>query len=289
MNKYLVSVDIEGITGVVDTNFSRGDGKLYELAKRYMLHDTNAVIEGILASDKNAYIVVRDAHGMALNLDLERLHPAAHLLQGWGNSMNMLEGLDNTYKGVFLVGYHGGGQGTHAVLGHSFSKVIHSLKLNGELINETGVAALYAGHHNVPIAFISGDNYAIAEAKEQLADNFSHAVGVVVKESYGRDSALSLPLAKSRDLLSKGAAEATVSLLNGKIKPWRMQAPFSVEVKFYNIGYERSIYSKICGTLLFDKGYSFDKENFVIKYASDSQLEICNKLNLIVALIYGAK
>jgi D-amino peptidase len=232
---------------------------------------------------------VRDAHGLALNLDLERLHPAAYLLQGWGNSMNMLEGLDNTYKDVFLVGYHGGGQGSEAVLGHSFSKIIHSLMVNGKMINETGIAALYAGYHGVPVAFISGDDYAIAEAKEQLGDDFSNAIGIVVKESYGRDSALSLPLAKSRDLLSKGAAEATVSLLNGKIKSLRRAAPFTVEVKFYNIGYVPSIYSKICGTLLFDQGYSFDKENFIIKYAANSQLEICNKLNLIVALIYGAK
>ena len=67
-----------------------------------MASDVNAVIEGILQVDPDAFVVVRDAHGgIAANLNLELLHPAASIIQGWGNGLNMAESLDTSYKGIF--------------------------------------------------------------------------------------------------------------------------------------------------------------------------------------------
>lgn len=289
MNKYLISVDIEGITGVISRDFANGNGKYYELARRYMHSDVNAVVDGIFDADPDAYIIVRDAHGNAANLDLERIHPKAQLLQGWGNSMNMLESLDNTFKGVFLVGYHAGGQNNEAVLGHSLSALIHYCKINGKLYNEAGLAAIYAGYYDVPIAFISGDDYTILEAKDQFGDIFDEMVGVEVKKSYGRDSALSLPLAEAQNLLSEGAGEACLHLLHGKIMPFKLAVPLSVELKFYNTGYAISVYRKMVETLTFDKVYTFDKDNFVINFQSGSGLDMLYRMNLFLALIYGLR
>ncbi|MGK5083320.1 M55 family metallopeptidase [Bdellovibrionota bacterium FG-1] len=103
-NRYFISVDIEGITGVsCDSHASRG-AKSYSLGQTYMTHDTNAVIEGILEAEPDAEIVVRDAHGSSLNLDLLTLHPRASLLQGWGTSINMMEGLDSSFnQQLFLL------------------------------------------------------------------------------------------------------------------------------------------------------------------------------------------
>ena len=58
MNKYLISADIEGITGVVNKEFSKENGKFYPLGCRYMASDVNAVIQGILNADFDAEIVV---------------------------------------------------------------------------------------------------------------------------------------------------------------------------------------------------------------------------------------
>ena len=90
MNKYLISADIEGITGVINKNFANKDGKYYQLGCEYMTSDVNAVVQGILDVDADAWIVVRDAHEDAVNLNLEELHPKANLIQGWGSGQNML-------------------------------------------------------------------------------------------------------------------------------------------------------------------------------------------------------
>jgi D-aminopeptidase len=54
MNKYLISVDIEGITGVINKQFAKKDGKYYQLGCSYMLNDVNAVVQGIVNADPDA-------------------------------------------------------------------------------------------------------------------------------------------------------------------------------------------------------------------------------------------
>jgi D-amino peptidase len=285
MNKYLISVDIEGITGVVDKNFSELNGNRYILAQKYMLHDTNAVINGILEADEHAFIVVRDAHGAATNLDLERLHPRAHLLQGWGDNMAMVGGLDESFAGVFLVGYHSGGQNNDAVLAHTYSSKIHHVRINNQIVNEAGIAGLYASQYKVPVAFLSGDDYAVDEAKQQFPD----IVGVVVKKSYARDSILSLSLSEAGRLLQDGAKQAVNHLLNKQIKPFAVSLPVTTEIKLYNVGYDISIFQKLYKLLQFDKSYTFDEANFVVKYTANTQAEMFQKFSLIVQLIYSLK
>ncbi|MFA6408849.1 MAG: M55 family metallopeptidase [Gammaproteobacteria bacterium] len=287
MSKYLISVDIEGITGVVDKSFADLQGKHYELAKRYMLSDVNAVVEGILSADPEAEIIVRDAHGAATNLDLERLHPKASLVQGWGSTLSMVYPCDSSYAGVFLVGYHAGGHNLEAVLAHTYSSMIHSIHVNDLLINETGIAALHAGFYNVPAAFISGDDETIREAKNQLKGHT--LVAVTVKESLGRDSALSISLNKSRELLSEGAKKATINLQNRIAKPFKITTQLRTEIKMYNAGYRTSIFARIANVLAFDTAYQFDRENFVIRYKAKTAMEMLQRLTLIAELIYGSK
>lgn len=284
-HKYLVSVDIEGITGVSGSTFAKLDGVHYTLAMKYMLSDVNAVVQGIINVDQNATIVVRDAHGLGINIVLEGLHPKARLIQGWGDEMNMVESVDESYKGVFLVGYHAGGSNNKAVLAHTMSSLIHSVKINGELYNETGIAAACAGYYNVPVAFISGDNHTIKEAKEQLGD----IVGVVVKESCARDCALSLSLSEAKELLIKGAEQAAQNLLNDKVMVLKIPSPIKTEIKFYNIGFGISVFQKLYKTLEFDKSYEFDAEHFAIRYSSNSHSLMLQRLNLILQLVYGMK
>lgn len=284
MNKYLVSVDIEGITGVISRDFANKNGKYYQLACNYMTSDVNAVIQGITSVDVDAEIVVRDAHGYdAVNLDLVKLHPQANLIQGWGSVQNMLAGLDNTFKGVFLVGYHAGGQNNKAVLGHTMHSIIHYVKVNGRLVNETGIFAMYAGYYQVPVVFISGDNCAVSEAREQLGD----VVGIVVKQSISRDSALSLSLNQTRELLEKGAAEAVSKLQQNKFSIFAVTVPVTLEMGFYNIGFKVSILQSLAEMLSFDPNYKFNCAEFTLTFTSPNVLEALQRLNMIMFLIYG--
>lgn len=285
MNKYLISVDIEGITGVVNKSFSKEDGKHYPWGCRYMLNDVNAVIQGVLSVDPDAEIVVRDAHGVsAVNLDLERLHPRARLIQGWDAMQNMLTGLDQSFAGVFFVGYHAGGQNIDAVLGHTMHSIIQHTKVNGKLVNETGLFALYAGCYQVPVAFISGDDQAVSEARLQLGEGI---IGVAVKQSYGRSCAASLSLEQAQKLLSKGAAEAAVKLQQRKLPAFQIPGPLLLEIKFYDTGVRISVLRHLAKILEFDQQYKFDNLERTVSFSSNHALEMLQRLNMLMFLVYA--
>lgn len=284
MNKYLISVDIEGITGVVSKDFATSSGKFYGLAQKYMASDVNAVVRGILRVDKDAWIVVRDAHGgRAANLDLEKLHPNAHIIQGWGKTMNMVSSLDETFAGVFLVGYHAGGHNTEAVLAHTCITSIQYIKVNNVFINESGIAGLYAGSHGVPILFVSGDDHTVAEAKQQ----FGNIVGVAVKQSLARNSAVSVSLSQAQQLLEDGVIEAMLLQQQSKIQPFTLNAPFDVSIKLYDTGFFVSPFAAVKGILDFDNTYVFDDENLTIRFTATTQLEVTRRLELLVVLLYA--
>lgn len=283
MNKYLISVDIEGITGVINKNFAKKDGKYYRLGCSYMVSDVNAVVQGIVNADPDAWIVVRDAHEDAVNLNLEELHPKANLIQGWGSVQNIVAGLDQTFKGVFLVGYHASGGNNKAVLGHTLHSCVHYIKINGKFVNETGIAAFYAGHYNVPVAFISGDDCAINESRQQLGE----VVGVVVKQSYARDCAISLPLEQTQLLLEKSAEDAVLKLKQKQFLVFKVESPITLEIGFYNTGFRISIFQSLCEILSFDPAYKFNHEKLALIFSAESALEILQRLNMVMYLVYG--
>ena len=96
----------------------------------------------------------------------------------------MLEGLDKSFAGLFLVGYHASIGTRGGMMDHSYSaSCIYRVKLNGVESGETEINARLAGFHGVPVCFISGDN--ILEA--QLAGSFDPMpVYVRTKEGLGR-------------------------------------------------------------------------------------------------------
>jgi D-amino peptidase len=221
---------------------------------------------------------------------MEQVHPAASLYQGWGDKVNMLEGVDASYAGVFLVGYHAGGDNNESVLAHTFCSNVRYIKINGQTITETGLSAWYAGKDNieVPIALVSGDNNTIREAKTQLV-NLGPIIYVAVKESFARDAAISVSLPMAQKLLKDGAAQATTNLKQKLIKPFKVTTPITVEISFYNIGYNVSIYQKLRKTLDFDGKYSFNNEQYTLAYKSNNSDEALATLNLVMQLIFGLR
>ena len=289
MSKYLLSVDIEGITGVNSRDFSSEQGRFYQLGCRYMTLDTNAVIAGIIHADPSAEILVRDAHGAgATNLNLELLHKEARVVRGWEAEQNMLTGLDKSFSGVFLIGYHAGGQNTEAVLGHTFCSFIESVSVNDLVLSEAGLAAFYAGYYDVPVALISGDDKAIKEAKEQLGNE--EIIGVAVKESYGRTCVNSLSLEMARALLEKNAADATTKLQKNQLTPFKLKSePANVEVRFYDVGVRASIFENLSRLLKVDSGYKFDRKQRSLTFIARDVIEVMQKLNLLLFLSYGIR
>ncbi|WP_186304283.1 M55 family metallopeptidase, partial [Staphylococcus epidermidis] len=77
MNLY-ISVDMEGITGLVDHTHVDSDKHNYERSRIMMTDEANHVIA--TAFDQGAKeVVVNDSHSKMNNLLTERLHPEAQL------------------------------------------------------------------------------------------------------------------------------------------------------------------------------------------------------------------
>lgn len=223
--KYFISVDMEGISGIVDgTMVSRKQGD-YERGRKLMAADTNACIEGILSVHPDAEITVSDAHGGMNNIDPDELHKRAVLVRGSPKPQSQMAGIDDTYDACLFVGYHAKKGTLEGIMSHTYSGLnIESLHVNGVEVGETGLNARIAASHGVPLVFLAGDVATTEEAKEVDPD----IVTVAVKEAIGRTSAKCLHPEVARELIKKGAANAA----RLKLEPIEVTTPVEVLIRF---------------------------------------------------------
>jgi D-amino peptidase len=176
-------------------------------------------------------VLVADSHGNGESVRLEKMPDYVQLIRSWPRPLGMAEGVDHgQIDGVLLVGYHAsasrlGGTLSHTMHGGNWQE----LRLNGQVASEAYLVAATAGAFGVPVLMISGDDIAIAEAREQLADIST----VVVKWNCGWTSARTVTPAKGKRLLEAGTVEAIGRV--GKTQPLRLEGPIEIEIRYrYN-------------------------------------------------------
>ena len=233
-----ISVDMEGIAGVVHWADTKLEGVEYERARRWMTGEANAAIEGALAAGATE-VVVNDSHGHMRNLLAEELNPEAWLVRGSPKPLCMLEGLEPGFDAAFLVGYHALAGTGSGVLNHSFSgSSVASMQLNGLLVGEVGFNAALAGAMQVPVAMVTGDEMLSREVHNLLP----WAERVVVKHGITSWSARSASPAKAQSLI-RAAAERAVRGLSA-MSPLVVEPPIRLEVAFF-----RPIQADLAGLL----------------------------------------
>jgi len=226
--KVFISVDMEGISGIVHGSQTGRDQPDYEKGRALMVGDVNAAIEGVLSMGE-AEIVVSDGHGGMKNIKPEDLHEAAVLVRGRPKPLSQMAGIDSSLDAALFIGYHSMKGTLHGVLSHTFSgRTIDSLTVNGMEIGETAMNAAIAGYHGVPLVFVSGD---LAVVKEAQALN-PNIVTVAVKEAVARTAAKCIHPKRSRELIKKGVTEALKK--RESIEPFTFQPPIEVLVKYAN-------------------------------------------------------
>lgn len=165
--RVLVSVDMEGIAGVVgwdDTVPGRPD---YERARRLMTSEANAAVRGVLAFDSEAEVLVADGHALYRNLLPEALDRRARLLRGRPRADGMLAGLDQDVDAVLLIGYHGRAGSWRSVLAHTMNGlVIFDVRCEGRSLGEIGLNVALAAARGSTVVLVTGDDTAAKEAKE---------------------------------------------------------------------------------------------------------------------------
>ncbi|MFF3969038.1 M55 family metallopeptidase [Streptomyces rubiginosohelvolus] len=233
--KALISVDMEGISGIVHSSETNPERYDYQRGRELMTAEANAVIAGVLDAEPTADVLVADAHGTFRNLLPEQLDRRARLVRGKPRALNMLAGLDEETDAALFVGYHvraGEGPG---VLAHTMNGEILDVRMTvnapsedvrtaGRSLGEIGLNAAMAGHLGVPVVLLSGDDAACAEAAELIPE----AVTVPVKEALGMAAAVTLHPEEARDRLRRAAADAVSR--RTEIPPLALTGPLDVEV-----------------------------------------------------------
>ena len=219
--KVFISVDMEGITGVVNVDDASRDGKDYDYFRQTMTREANAAIEGALAAGATE-IIVRDSHGTALNLLPEMLNRNSKLLRDWSEGpMYMMEGIDESFDAAIYVGYHARAGTTNGVLDHTSSGNVTDVSINGISMPETGYNALMAGYYDVPVVFVAGDKAVCDQAEELLGT----VETVAVKEGIGA-AALNLHPEVAREQIRAGVERALRNL--DDYEPYKLKAPYTL-------------------------------------------------------------
>ncbi|HHX28441.1 MAG: M55 family metallopeptidase [Bacillota bacterium] len=226
--KVFISVDMEGVCGVVNWNQTQHGKEDYERFRRLMTQEVNAAVEGAFAAGAKD-IVVNDSHGSMRNVVIEDLNPDIRLITGSSKPMSMMEGLTADFDAVFLVGYHSQASST-GVLNHTYTGRVAHYWVNGMVMGETGMNALIAGHYGVPVVLVTGDSVVTKEAEELLGK----VTTVTVKEPRSQFSALCLHPSKAREIIKEGAKRALENL--AEAKPLVPVTPSTVRLQFHTSG-----------------------------------------------------
>lgn len=221
--RVFISSDMEGTAGIVDWSQCRPGGHDYELGRRLLLDEVNAAADG--ARDAGATdVLVNDAHGAMANLAPASLR--ARYCSGRHKPRYMMEGLTAEFDAVLFVSYHGS-MGTHGVLSHTYNpRAIHEVRLNGNVVGESGVNLLVAIALRVPVVLVTGDQVAVDEATSLVPG----ITGVVVKEAVTRTAAVSLAPAEACARIREGAREALAA--RSPTAAVTVTAPYSLEVEW---------------------------------------------------------
>ncbi len=170
MMRVFVTVDIEGVAGVVHPSEGSPGNPEYERARRLMTAEASAVVAGIFDADPSAEVSVVDVHGPYRNIIPEELDERATLSRGKPRHFGMMDGIDGGYDLAMFVGVHGRAGSAPSVLSHTFTGTILDVTINGTAMGELGLNAAMAGAYGVPVALVAGDQSVAAEARDLLGD-----------------------------------------------------------------------------------------------------------------------
>jgi D-amino peptidase len=226
--KIYISVDMEGIGAIVSGAQLSDNQWEYTKGRQLMTNEVNAAIEGCLEAGAGE-IVVSDSHGNAQNIIPDELNEAALLIRSFPRALLQMEGIDNTFDGAIFIGYHPMEGTPNANLSHTiWGTKIFELKINGMPVSEAIFNAAVAGHFDVPVIMVAGDQNVTKEAVQ----TFGPVETVMTKESLGWLAAK----ARHPKLICQEIKEKSKKAVERfkELKPYVIKPPIRMELTFKN-------------------------------------------------------
>ena len=222
--KIYISADMEGVVGVVTEQQLGPGGFEYERFREFMTAEVKACIEAARQAGATE-ILVSDSHGNGQNLLIERLPKDVMVVRSWPRPLGMMAGIDDSFDGAILLGYHSSTVNERGVRAHTFSSAnVTSVRINGASMSEASVSAAIAGHFGVPVIMVSGDNIAVVETQVIVGD----VEGAVVKWAKGFHSAQTLTPEAAYDVIRERTRSAIERI--DEFEPYVLEAPLRLEL-----------------------------------------------------------
>ena len=226
--KVLISVDMEGIGGVVSSEQLGPSGFEYGRAREWMTAEALAAIAGAREAGATE-IVVTDAHGNGQNLLIDLLPDDVRVIRSWPRPLMMMQGIDSTFAAAVFIGYHSGTANSEGVRAHTMSSAsLAGVRVNGRELPEAGMNALIAGHFGVPVVFVSGDDAAVAETRAIVGD----IDAVEVKRAISFHSANTMTPKAAQAAIRAGVKAAVEK--RASRRAFTLAAPYALELTFKN-------------------------------------------------------
>jgi len=226
--KVHISVDMEGVVGVVTGDQLGPTGFEYARFREFMTREALAAVEAARAAGATQ-VVVADSHGNGENLLIEQFPPDVRIIRSWPRPLSMMAGVDDNVDAAIFIGYHASTNNPTGVRAHTFSSAnLTRVALNGVNVTEGAWNAAIAGHFNVPVVMMSGDDVAIAEVRKAIGN----IEAAETKRSLGFHSAITLTPQASYDLIGQRVRAALGRLQD--FRPYKVQGPVTVDVSFKN-------------------------------------------------------
>ncbi len=226
--KIYISVDMEGVVGVVSGDHLGPSGFEYGRAREWLTNEVLAAIEGARAAGATEF-VISDSHGNGENLLLDRLPEDVTLIRSWPRPLMMMEGIDESFDAAIFIAYHSSTNNPAGVRAHTMSSGrLAGVYLNGVAVPEAAINAAIAGHFGVPVIMISGDDVIAQEITTLLGDIET----AVVKWAISYQSARTLMPAAAYALVRQKVQTALERI--GDFEPYVLDRPVTLDVTFKN-------------------------------------------------------
>jgi D-amino peptidase len=226
--KIYISVDMEGVAGVVTADQLGPTGFEYERFRQFMTNETLAAVRAAKESAATE-IVVSDSHGNGENLLIEEFPKDVHIIRSWPRHGSMMAGVDASFDAALFIGYHASTTNPRGVRAHTFSSAHFTrVALNGNAVTEGEFNAAFAGALGVPVIFASGDDAAVEELKSKLGSIET----AETKKSLSFHSAETLTPEASCERIAAGVKSALERLHD--FKPYTVRTPVTLEISFKN-------------------------------------------------------
>lgn len=227
--KFGIGVDCEGVACVVGSpGASLNSSRDLEFAKLQATREANAVARGLFEAGAEQ-VIVWDNHNGSLNLHYDLLDERCDIALGVGFS-HRWPGVDESFDGVCLVGYHAMDNTVDGVICHSFSSATYQhIKVNGSEVGEMAIDAAVAGEQGIPVVFVASDDKGVKEA----AEFFPKVETVTTKQAMGWNAAVSKHPKRVIAEIFEGAQKAVGNISN--MEPFNFGNPIELEFRYKRI------------------------------------------------------